>query len=383
MRKATFLRLEVLYFLMMWASNFAHPVTPAFFTGLGFPSAMFGISFAAMSITYFLFSPLWGRLSDRYHPAWLMALSLVGYGLCQGAFGRITTPAALIPVRLLAGAFTCGYQVIAMAYCGNLGDEESRPRLLSIHGAVMAAASSLGYFTGGMIGLWSIAWTFRFQMLALIGLGAAVWLLLDRPPEQLRMMPQPGSLPRRRGRPPLALALLLAGVLLASFGSTGYDNAFNYYITDILAFPTSYNGILKAITGLIGFGTNLLLHGYLARGGRSDRALLTALTANVLFLGAAQLLSGVGPFLAANIIFTAGNAAVLPLQQAMAARGQAGRMGAAAGSFNAARSLGMVAGSLFAGFIYGVHPRLPFFASMVAFAAAVAVTLALRRRSNS
>ena len=48
MRKATFLRLEVLYVLMMWASNFAHPVTPAFFTGLGFPSAMFGISFAAM-----------------------------------------------------------------------------------------------------------------------------------------------------------------------------------------------------------------------------------------------------------------------------------------------------------------------------------------------
>ena len=146
MKKATFVRLEIFYFLMMWASNFAHPVTPAFFNALGFPSAMFGISFAAMSVTYFLFSPLWGRLADRRGAVPMMVLSLAGYGVAQWLFGLITTPAALVLARLLGGAFTCGYQVIAMAYCGNLGDERARPRLLSIHGSVMDSGKNKWYY---------------------------------------------------------------------------------------------------------------------------------------------------------------------------------------------------------------------------------------------
>lgn len=370
MKKASFLRLEIFYFLMMWASNFAHPVTPAFFNALGFSSSMFGISFAAMSVTYFLLSPLWGRLADQRGAVPMMALSLAGYGVAQWLFGLVTTPAALVLVRLLAGAFTCGYQVIAMAYCGNLGDERTRPRLLSIHGAVMAAAAALGYLTGGFIGVASIAWVFRLQAIVLAALGVGVAMLLGEPLESQPAEP----LPEATGAPhavwTLPLALMLLGVMLASFGTTGYENAFNYYITDILAFPTSYNGLIKALTGLTGFAANMLLQLYLARGRDGRRTLIGVLGINVVLLALSLFMPGSGPFIAANVVFTAFNAMVLPLQQALAARGQAGRMGRASGLFNAARSLGMVGGSLFAGFIYAVHPRLPFFCAAVAFAAA-------------
>lgn len=373
MKKATFVRLEIFYFLMMWASNFAHPVTPAFFNALGFPSAMFGISFAAMSVTYFLFSPLWGRLADRRGAVPMMALSLAGYGVAQWLFGLITTPAALVLARLLGGAFTCGYQVIAMAYCGNLGDERARPRLLSIHGAVMAAAAALGYLTGGFIGVASLAWVFRQQAIVLVALGAGALLLLDEPPASLPAKPLTAQAAAPRANWTLPLVLMLVGVMLASFGTTGYENAFNYYITDVLAFPTSYNGLIKALTGLTGFAANMLLQLYLARGRDGRRTLICVLGLNVVLLAAALIMPGAGSFIAANVIFTAFNAMVLPLQQALAARGQAGHMGRIAGLFNAARSLGMVGGSLFAGFIYALHPRLPFACAAAAFAAALIV----------
>lgn len=77
--------------------------------------------------------------------------------------------------------------------------------------------------------------------------------------------------------------------MLASFGTTGYENAFNYYITDILAFPTSYNGLIKALTGLTGFAANMLLQLYLARGRDGRRTLIGVLGINVVLLALSLL----------------------------------------------------------------------------------------------
>ena len=69
------------------------------------------------------------------------------------------------------------------------------------------------------------------------------------------------------------------------------------------------------------------------------------------------------------------------LQQASAARGQSGNMGRISGLFNAAKSLGMVFGSLFAGFIYSVNARLPFFCAAAAFAVACVVVILQKKRT--
>lgn len=374
MKKATFLRLEVLWFMMSWASNFAHPVTPAFFNALHFSSSMFGISFAAMSVGYFLFSPLWGRLSDRHGAVPIMALSMVLYGLSQWAFGMITTPFMLIVVRIAGGAFTSGYAVIAMAYCANLGDGITRPRFLSIHGAISVAATSLGYLTGGYIGMVSIAWVFRLQALAMIATAVVTVLILSEIPGSLHIAPRATSPETKHTRWAPSLLFMLGSIVLASFAATGYENAFNYYLTDVLFFPTSYNGLIKALTGLVGFGANMLLNLYLARRGYGGRSLLFVLIACVASMGVVLIVPGVGLFIAANVIFTAFSAMVQPLQQAMVAQGQEGRMGAASGMFNSARSLGMVTGSLFAGFIYEAGVRLPFVFTMIAFAGACIVS---------
>ena len=42
------------------ACNLAHPMTPAIIKTLHLGDYMFGLAFAAMAITNFLFSPFWG-----------------------------------------------------------------------------------------------------------------------------------------------------------------------------------------------------------------------------------------------------------------------------------------------------------------------------------
>ena len=59
-----------LYFII---ANFAHPITPTFIQDLGLNDYMFGVAFASMAVTNFLFSPFWGKLSKNIGSTNIMA----------------------------------------------------------------------------------------------------------------------------------------------------------------------------------------------------------------------------------------------------------------------------------------------------------------------
>ena len=72
-------------------ANFAHPITPTFIQELGLNDYMFGVAFACMSLTNFLFSPFWGKISHNFGVVKTMGFCYVGYALSQLAFGLSTS----------------------------------------------------------------------------------------------------------------------------------------------------------------------------------------------------------------------------------------------------------------------------------------------------
>ena len=72
----------------------------------------------------------------------------------------------------------------------------------------------------------------------------------------------------------LPVALFLLSTCLATFGTQGYDNSFNYYIRDVFSFPPSYNGYIKASTGLVALAANFTLNLWILRRFSPRRALL-------------------------------------------------------------------------------------------------------------
>ena len=49
--------------LFCLGANFAHPITPTVIQNLGLHDYMFGVAYAGMASTNFLFSPFWGKIN--------------------------------------------------------------------------------------------------------------------------------------------------------------------------------------------------------------------------------------------------------------------------------------------------------------------------------
>lgn len=388
MKNSVIWRILILTVVYNVAANLVHPVTPTLILEKGMPDYLFGVLFASMAAGNFVCSALWGRLADRHGCALVMALSMAGYGVTQLAFGYSEYMSQMIIARFFSGCFTGGFGIAAMAMIVDHSTDRERASNLSLYAAFVSVMSAAGYFIGGLIGVLSIRACFWTQSIMLWAGGALALLLMGRHVPQiegLTMRASTGGLRAARGLLTLPLLLFLLAVALANFGTYGYDNAFNYYIKEQLGFPSSYNGTIKAVTGLLGFGANLFLNRLIIKKFDGHHALTAMLTLCATTLIAAILMPNATSFIAMNIVFYLFNAMYVPIQQALVAEGRQSDIGLLSGLFSSAKCLGMVAGSLTAGFLYGFGAELPFYAMALAFALAAVVSFAqiLNRRKHA
>lgn len=374
--------------LLIWVipleivTNMAHPFTPKLFTSLHMPDYMFGISFASMALASFLFAPFWGKTADQKGRARVLSIMSVGYGIGQLFFSWSTTIWVLVPVRFLTGFFACANTVCSMSYVTDITTPDNRTRYMSYLAAAITVSGAVGYLFGGVLGDISIPLAFGVQVVLMLLLGVGIWLFL---PEsyQAGVDPQAPYQPWRilRTANPFrllsgagrflnaAVAVFLLVTFLASFATYAFDQAFNYFIKAELDFPTTYNGVIKAVVGLLGLLINVTVTIWLSR--RADPRLSAV---GILFLCgvtalATAMITQLSGFLACTVLFYSINAMHLPVLQALATRcgSQANSNGIMAGMFQSSRNLGMMGGALFAGFIYMLGSRLPFVWTGIAF----------------
>ena len=374
--------------LLVWVipleivTNMAHPFTPKLFTSLHMPDYMFGVSFASMALASFLFAPFWGKTADQKGRARVLSIMSVGYGIGQLFFSWSTTIWVLVPVRFITGFFACANTVCSMSYVTDITTPDNRTRYMSYLAAAITVSGAVGYLFGGVLGDISIPLAFGVQVVLMLLLGVGIWLFL---PEsyQAGVDPQASYQPWRilhtanpfrllsgAGRfLNAAVAVFLLVTFLASFATYAFDQAFNYFIKAELDFPTTYNGVIKAIVGLLGLLINVTVTIWLSR--RADPRLSAV---GILFLCgvtalATAMITQLSGFLACTVLFYSINAMHLPVLQALATRcgSQANSNGIMAGMFQSSRNLGMMGGALFAGFIYMLGSRLPFVWTGIAF----------------
>lgn len=374
--------------LLIWVipleivTNMAHPFTPKLFTSLHMPDYMFGVSFASMALASFLFAPFWGKTADQKGRARVLSIMSVGYGIGQLFFSWSTTIWVLVPVRFITGFFACANTVCSMSYVTDITTPDNRTRYMSYLAAAITVSGAVGYLFGGVLGDISIPLAFGVQVVLMLLLGVGIWLFL---PEsyQAGVDPQASYQPWRilRTANPFrllsgagrflnaAVAVFLLVTFLASFATYAFDQAFNYFIKAELDFPTTYNGVIKAVVGLLGLLINVTVTIWLSR--RADPRLSAV---GILFLCgvtalATAMITQLSGFLACTVLFYSINAMHLPVLQALATRcgSQANSNGIMAGMFQSSRNLGMMGGALFAGFIYMLGSRLPFVWTGIAF----------------
>ena len=76
---------------------------PAEVRSLGFNEFEVGIIFSISAIAWMIFSPFWGRLSDRFGRKWIFLIGIFGFSLSMILFAAIISAASynLIPFILI------------------------------------------------------------------------------------------------------------------------------------------------------------------------------------------------------------------------------------------------------------------------------------------
>lgn len=367
-RKSTIGRLLFVYTIFSVFSNCINPITPALFLELGFPDYMFGVGYAAMAVACFFFSPLWGKLCDRYGYTQILNGSFLGYALIQCLFSVSVTQSAVILCRFLNGAAYSAGLVSSLAYLMAAAPAEKNHNIMLYYAAATTGGCAIGYSIGGFIGTISIQYTFYFQILILLILWVFSFSILKDPERSHNLRAKQEKTVCFETLPSSSLApLFFTEVFFASFAAAGYDNAYNYYIKEALHFPNYYNGLIRAGIGLITLGMTVTIGVWIAK-----KYNLRIVLVPVFFLCSGITcwlchIKSTTVFISGNFIYYAVCSLYLPFQQEILAEGDGADKGRLSGKFNSCQYAGKVLGALCAGFAYEIASKLPFIISSAVF----------------
>ena len=386
LRRSSFAVLCALMAAESVAANVVHPVEPAFYIALGLPDWIFGAAFAAMAFGLFLWAPFWGLVSDHIGRVPTLTITMFFYGVSQLAFLVSTTVPTILLARFAAGSFCSGCGVAAMAYVADVSDARATGRRMTLYAAVTGFATAFGYLVGGLVGDHDPGRSFVLQFFILAVVAACAWLLLREGPAwhasthrlTLKTANPLAAFANTRAILTPWMAVFMVATLLACSASAAYDNSFNYYLRDQFLFPPTYNGYIYAVVGVLGLVANLTVGLRLQRSRDVERSLGWVLVCAAVVLAGTLFATAMPVYLGLNMLFYVFNSMYIPLMQALSIEADPQGHGMVAGLFQSVKSLGMVAGSLVAGFIYALNAQAPFVMAVGAFGLAAVATFGAR-----
>ena len=365
--------------LFCLGANFAHPITPTLIKNLGLPDSMFGAAFAAMMVTNFLFSPFWGMLNDRVETRYLILIGCLGYGISQLGFAVATTALMILFARLCAGVFTGAIFVSFLSYIVSESGEEERSGYLTINATVQNVFGPFGYLIGGLLGEISISLVFVIQATVLITSGCFFFLVCTEKKKNKKSQPASiGTLFTQSN--PFRAFLACRSFMTASFagifaicifmyiGQTAFDQAFNYFLKAQLNLGSSYNGIIKAVVGLVSFVSNVTLCFAIIRRRQSKKAVVILNGISTLLCGILLFLNQTVALIVCGIFLYCANSVSVPLiQDIIAQKAKPSQENLIMGFYNGAKSLGSIAGAMIAGASYSWNAYGPFLFAVLFF----------------
>ena len=123
--------LVVLVSLQNLGFNLVHPVTPMFISATGMQDWIFGVSYAAMAFTSFLFSKAAGELCHRFESRYIFSIGCLGYAATQLMFLHSACEGQVVFWRLFSGVFVAMINVASLVYLVRSSDSENRARYLT------------------------------------------------------------------------------------------------------------------------------------------------------------------------------------------------------------------------------------------------------------
>ena len=304
----------------------------------------------------FIFSPILGKLSDRYGRRPILFVSLLGSAVGYIVLGLANTVLLVFVGRIISG-ITGGNISAAQAYIADVTTKENRAKGMALFGAAFGLGFVLGPAIGGISSKYGVHVPFFIAAVLSAISAAAVYVILpeSRPKttdttaaeNRWRLAEIIGSLRESRfGTLNLNYFLLVTAFSIMTYGFVLYTAfAFNY--------NAEQNGYLFAFVGIIAvFGQGVLFHRLVKRFGETR---LTALGCIMMAAALAVIpfvtpeVGGVAGLLGICLLLALGNAMASPALTSLASKithehQQGSRLGVMQSGASLARAIGPAIG---------------------------------------
>lgn len=124
------------------------PILPFYAEHYGASATVLGALLSAFAAMQFIFSPIWGKLSDKIGRKKTLALTALGTSFSLVLLGWADSIFWLFVARILAGSFAANISV-ATAYVTDVTDETNRTKGMGMIGAAFGVGFVLGPAIGG------------------------------------------------------------------------------------------------------------------------------------------------------------------------------------------------------------------------------------------
>lgn len=350
------------------------PLLPRYIERFGGKGALIGLVIGSFSLMQFIFSPIWGRISDRVGRRPILLISNAGSAVAYALFalaadvGGTAGLFLVLASRVFAGI--CGANIsVASAYIADISPPEKRSRSM----ALIGLAFGLGFIFGPAIG------AFGAKAYGLAGPG---WIATGLCAFNfvlsvfiLKESLQPGTV-KSEQRPRIEqwihtfkqpkLGGLIGLYFLATFCFTSFEatlplllaKAYNYDETR-LGLIFSYCGVIAALTqgGLIGL---------LVKKFGDTRLISISLIVVGVSLALMPLAGKIGFLMVLLAVFSAAsNINRTPTMGQISLHAPPGEQGATLGIAQSAGTLARVFGPTYATALYGVNTNLSFMVTAI------------------
>lgn len=306
------------------------PVLPFYAEGTRFNATprTVGLLFASYSIMQLVFSPLLGRLSDKYGRRPVLLISIIGTGIGFLILGFATTLWMLFVGRILDG-ITGGNISTAQAYIADVTSKEDRAKGMGLLGAAFGLGFVLGPAIGGILSGWGIAVPFLFA--AGLCFANAVLLYFTLPETVTADHPARVSAAGGRGlsqliesiaQPRLGFVLAIYFLFIVAFSIM--TTSFSLYTIFRFGYDAQHTGYLFAYVGVIAV---IIQGGLIGRLVKRFGELPLVIVGALCFAGSLFAIPFVGPdvggllaLLIGGGIFSMGNSLATPALASLASK---------------------------------------------------------------
>ena len=354
------------------------PILPYYAKSLDTSPTTLGFLLAAYPAFQFIFSPIWGRLSDRVGRKPVMLATIIGSAGALWLLGISESLLGLFAGRILGGVFGANISV-ATAYVADVTSEDERTRWMGMVGACYGIGFVLGPALGGLLapnldGSWPASAVFGATLSAYIepfgygipmllaALMAAInfifgsWALTE-PDRHASREPSAGRLEVLRNP---AIRRLCTINLIFSLAVTQLESVFAYFMIDRFRFDAmNVAFILVGMAVLMGGIQGGAIRPLAARFGERTLA-LAGFALMAISLLAVPFMPTVGwtllPLALSAVGRGIGQPPILGLVSMTAA---ANERGSVMGTFQSSASLARVIGPATAGALYALYQAGP------------------------